>query len=230
MPDAAPAARGAGEVSLRAVCSTDRRPTPIEIPIPMRVVRGAAGSASQTDRWLSACTIAWWEAFHGRVASASSAADALMAPVLKPDRAAREFGTDNEVCARAIRAMANGAAGQADTTFALRDLDAYLAGSGVSRLRSEAASLEAVRLFVARGDLERAMTAVRRRQLLQQEPFLLATQLLRRARLARQTGDTEEAIRAYGHYLALRRDAERGPAADAARVAEEELAALTAER
>jgi DNA-binding SARP family transcriptional activator/TolB-like protein len=196
----------------------------------MRFVRGVGGSASQTDRWLASCTIAWWEAFHGRVTSAPSVADALMAPVLKPDRSAREFGTDNEVCARTIRAMARGAAGDADTTFALRDLDAYLAGSGVSRMRSEAASLEAVRLFVARGDLPRAMTAVRRRQLLQQEPFLLATQLLRRARLARQTGANEEAIRAYRHYLALRRDAERGPAADAVRVAAEELAVLTAER
>jgi DNA-binding SARP family transcriptional activator len=196
----------------------------------MRSVRGAADGASQTDRWLAACTIAWWEAFHGRVTSAPNVADALMAPVLKPDRSAREFGTDNEVCARTLRAMSSGAAGDADTTFALRDLDAYLAGSGVSRMRSEAASLEAVRLFVARGDLARAMTAVRRRQRLQQEPFLLATQLLRRARLAQQAGATDEAIQAYRHYLALRRDAERGPAADAARVAAGELAALTAER
>lgn len=192
----------------------------------MRVVRTGLQSPSQTDRWLAACTNGWWEVFHGRMAAASSVADALMVPVLRPDRTAREFGTDNEVCARTIRAIAAGAAGAADTTVSLRDLDAYLAGSGLSRLRSEAASLEVVRLYVARGDLPRAMAAVRRRQHLQHEPFLLATQLLRRARLARQVGATDEAVAAYRHYLALRRTADPGPAADAARVAAEELAAL----
>jgi DNA-binding SARP family transcriptional activator len=196
----------------------------------MRFVRQGLTSASETDRWLALCTNAWWEGFHGRNSSAHAVANELMTPVLKPDRRAREFGTDNEICARAIRAIADGAAGASDTTAALRDLDAYLAGSGVSRMRSEAASLETVRLFVARGDLTRAMTAVRRRQHLQQEPFLLATQLLRRARIARQAGATEEAIRAYRHYLALRRTAEPGAAADAARVAAEELAALVSGR
>ncbi|MDQ8164520.1 MAG: hypothetical protein P3A28_02015, partial [Gemmatimonadota bacterium] len=196
----------------------------------MRFVRQGLTSASETDRWLATCTNAWWDGFHARSAAAHSVAGDLMTPVLKPDRRAREFGTDNEVCARTIRAIADGAAGAIDTTSSLRDLDAYLAGSGVSRMRSEAASLEAVRLFVARGDLTRATTAVRRRQHLQQEPFLLATQLLRRARLARQTGATEEAIAAYRHYLRLRRNAEPGPAADAARVATEELAALVRER
>lgn len=38
--------RGAGEVGLRAVCSTNRRPTPIEIPIPIEAIKGGTQPGS----------------------------------------------------------------------------------------------------------------------------------------------------------------------------------------
>ncbi|HSM35932.1 MAG TPA: hypothetical protein VK837_05975 [Longimicrobiales bacterium] len=74
-------------------------------------------------------------------------------------------------------------------------------------------------------DLEAALVAIR--HLTRARPHLKAPSLLREARLAARLGRIEEARRAYLAYLALRRDPEPGPAADAVAQARTELAALT---
>lgn len=187
-----------------------------------RRVRGG----TELDRWLAICATAWWDGRHGEVGRLFAVADELMVPVLADRWQSREFGTDNEICARTIRAIAAGTTHSPDTTGALRELDRYLAEAGLDRTRRGAATLEAVRLFTAQGDHARALGAVRRRGVLQQAPFLLASQLLVHARLASRAGYRDEAIAAYRHYLALRSDPEPGALADTARAVAGELAAL----
>jgi len=189
-----------------------------------RRIRGG----TELDRWLATCATAWWDGWHGDVGQLFAVADELMVPVLADRWQSREFGTDNEICARAIRAIAAGTTHSPDTTGALRELDGYLAQTALDRTRRGAATLEAVRLFTAQGDHARALTAIRRRGVLQQAPFLLATQLLQHARLAAAAGHRDEAIAAYRHYLALRANPEPGALADTAQAASRELAALLA--
>lgn len=71
------------------------------------------------------------------------------------------------------------------------------------------ANLILARLWEQLGDRSNALRAVRRRSggfLL--GPLYLSTFLREEGRLAALTGDTTSAIRAYGHYLALRPDPE----------------------
>lgn len=180
------------------------------------------------ERWTATCAVNWWDAKQGVREGLLPVADLLMEPVLRPWWEGREFGSDNEICARTLRAIAASGTGSPDTTGALHALDAYLAQSALSRMRLEAATLEAAALFTAEGDQTRALTAIRRRGVLQQAPFLLATQLLHHARLAANAGHREEAATAYRHYLALRRAPEPGAVADTVRRVAEELAALRA--
>jgi hypothetical protein len=73
------------------------------------------------------------------------------------------------------------------------------------------------RLWERQGDLERALTATRRRVYItdiNEQRVLVALSTLLRAKrlLAAKTGDRDGAIRAYRNYLTLRRDAEAGAA------------------
>jgi hypothetical protein len=61
-------------------------------------------------------------------------------------------------------------------------------------------------LWEARGDARRALAAVRRRP--RPQVRYLASDLREEGRLAAIVGDTLGAVRAYGHYLALRIDPE----------------------
>jgi DNA-binding SARP family transcriptional activator len=192
----------------------------------LSMLRRRVRGGTELDRWLATCATAWWNGRHGDVGRLFAVADELMTPVLEARWQSREFGTDNEICAKTIRAIAAGTTRSPDTTGALRELDTYLAQTALDRTRRGAATLEAVRLFTAQGDHARALEAARRRGILQQPPFLLATQRLVHARLARQAGLRNEAAAAYRHYLALRRAPEPGPLADTAQAVSRELAAL----
>ena len=72
------------------------------------------------------------------------------------------------------------------------------------------ANLVAARLWEDRGELARALAAVRRRAEGFLPPAVYIAQLRDEARYAARTGDREGATRAYRHYLALRKDAEPG--------------------
>ena len=189
-------------------------------------LRPRVGGGTDRERWTAQCAVHWWEAKHGARDALPAVADVLMEPVQRPWWEGREFGSDNEICARTLRAIAASGTGSPDTTGALRALDGYLAQSALSRMRLEAATLEATALFTAEGDRTRALGAIRRRGVMQQAPFLLATQRLRHARLAAAAGQRDEAIAAYRHYLALRRAPEPGALADTAQAVSRELAAL----
>jgi hypothetical protein len=67
-------------------------------------------------------------------------------------------------------------------------------------------NLVVARLKEARGDLQGALAATRRRIYFYAEPLFLSTYLREEGRLAALTGDRAGAIRAYQHYLALRSD------------------------
>jgi DNA-binding SARP family transcriptional activator len=192
------------------------------------ILRPRVRGGTDRDRWTALCGVHWWDAKHGRRDGLLQVADVLMEPVLRPWWEGREFGSDNEICARTLRAIAVSGSSPTDTTGALRALDAYLAQSALSRMRLESATLEAAALFATEGDHTRALTAIRRRGVMQQAPFLLATQLLRHARLAAKAGQRDEAAAAYRLYLALRRVPEPGPLADTTRSVADELAALLA--
>ena len=65
------------------------------------------------------------------------------------------------------------------------------------------------RLFAARGDYPRALSAARRRVYpLSDQGVLLSSYLREEGRLAALTGDGPGAIRAYSRYLAMRTDPE----------------------
>jgi hypothetical protein len=86
------------------------------------------------------------------------------------------------------------------------------------------------RLYEQVGAYEDGLDAIRRQGMIFGEEYvhLLPARLLLRARLARQLGLTEEAIRAYDHYLTLRSHPEPVMAEQVAQV-REELAALVGE-
>lgn len=72
------------------------------------------------------------------------------------------------------------------------------------------------------GDIDGALAAVRRRTIHPLEGVVgLSTLLREEGRLAALVGERDAAIRAYRHYLALRREAEPSLAAEVAAVAEE---------
>ncbi|WP_148306116.1 serine/threonine-protein kinase [Gemmatirosa kalamazoonensis] len=71
-----------------------------------------------------------------------------------------------------------------------------------------AGNLIVASLWEREGDLPRALAATGRRRVDTSIPFAFSTYLRERARLAERGGAREEAIRAYRHYLTLRRNAE----------------------
>src|SRR5215204_2061722 len=81
--------------------------------------------------------------------------------------------------------------------------------SGTNVGRASFSNLVAARLLEKVGDVRGALAAARRRSdaWSQNNPYL-ATQLREQGRLAALVGEREEAIRAYRHYLALRRSPE----------------------
>jgi hypothetical protein len=96
---------------------------------------------------------------------------------------------------------------------------------------NQAATFPLVRLLEKVGEPERALAAIRRRELpLGSPPFFgLAPSMLMEARLAARAGDRDGAIKAYHAYLLWRQDPEPRliPQRDSARA---ELAALTRRR
>jgi len=93
----------------------------------------------------------------------------------------------------------------------------------------DAGNLQVARLREARGDLAGALRAVRRRPFNWSQIILLSTYLREEGRLAALAGDRDAAIKAYGHYLALRSDPEPALVPEVERV-RAELARLVGEQ
>lgn len=120
---------------------------------------------------------------------------------------------------------------RADATQRLAQLDSLLtAGALESRNGLPFGNILSMQLHEARGQHREAFAAARRQVFGLDGGSGLIVQLLGQARLAAKLGHTEEAIRAYQKYLAIRVHAEPGTrAAHLANTARAELAALAAQ-
>jgi TolB-like protein len=109
-------------------------------------------------------------------------------------------------------------------------LDRSLGELSLARSPWLEANLILARILEEQGDLFGAYAAARRQAWYPGVDIYLSTYLREQARLADRAGNQQAAARAYARYLALHRDAEPGPAADAAAAARLALAALAAPR
>ncbi len=94
-----------------------------------------------------------------------------------------------------------------DEEAGLRQLDSLMRTAPTTvPLLNRAGNIVCARLHERRGDLPRALAAIRRRDYY--NVSYLAPMLREEGRLAVLTGDRDGAIRAYQHYLVLRSDPE----------------------
>lgn len=157
------------------------------------------GADDREGRQRVICALAQWRAASGDWDGARAAL-ARMGPFAEHGDFFRVPGT--ETCVAAVEAMV--AVGKREVAAAARveRLDSLLRvpwwnGDYVWTVLG---NLIAARLHEARGDMRRALAAVRRMD----GAFFLSTKLREEGRLAAQVGDTVGAIRAYRHYLAFR--------------------------
>lgn len=154
-------------------------------------------AAGRAQRLREICWVEQWRLVHGELGDAER--------MIRRLESGRIRGSDSlqvawfsRVCAALLRA-----------TFAVvrRRADARTAVDGVDSLMQLGTLEQCFNLMVARlretqGDLRGALAAVRRRS--NTETGCLAPMLRDEGRLAAASGDREEAVRAYRHYLALR--------------------------
>jgi serine/threonine-protein kinase len=149
------------------------------------------------------CNVEGWRLWHGETGTAQRAIDRI-------EIAMRKDGLDSgnlvaEYCVAELEAILWVHQNRPDAGEAIRRLDSLVVAQPFLRW----GSLVVARLREDGGDLPGALTALRRR--LNNWNFgvaFLSTYLREEGRLAALTGDTEGAIRAYRHYLALRSDPE----------------------
>ena len=127
------------------------------------------------------------------------------------------------LCADVLEAQLAAATGARDLRARTAQVDSSARRSDAITWVLAAANLTAARLWEQQGDLERALTATRRRVYItdineQRVLVALSTLLREEGRLAARTGDRQGAIRAFRKYLALRSDAEPAVAPQVARV------------
>jgi hypothetical protein len=147
----------------------------------------------------AACYVAMWHLSRGD----SSAAHALLARSHElrprafsdnPQAYGRMCFLTNDALLEHVRADRSG--------IALARLDSTLV---MGHEGSQVFNVIAARLHEARGDIQAALAAVRRRANHGRDgPLALSTMLREEGRLAALAGDVEGAIRAYDHFLALR--------------------------
>ena len=172
-----------------------------------------AGSGEIVDRRTASCALAHW---HVR-ARDFAAARAALARIGGLARVPEFFEPPAmALCVAEVEAMVADGRHSPNSSAALERLDSLLrTGWNYNDLLFPIGNLIAARLFEARGDLSRALGAVRRRAWF--EPFL-STQQREEGRLAALNGDRAGAIRAYRHYLALRSAPEPGLGPEVERV------------
>jgi hypothetical protein len=195
-----------------------------------------ARAVAQTDL----CVVTLWRLSHGESGGATQAISRLRSRGTGDSPASL---TSNKVCAMLLEAKLTAASGAVGAAAALDRLDTLMrSGPGGSRngppvafnlspayVRSmvgispcgfeDFANLEVARLRERQGNLQAALSAVRRRSYAYHLTDYLAAHLREEGRLAALTGDSSGAVRAYRHYLALRSDPEPAlrPMVDAVR-------------
>jgi len=127
------------------------------------------------------------------------------------------------MCADVLDAQLAAATHAPDLRARVAQIDSTARRSDAITWVLAAANLTAARLWEQLGDLDRALTATRRRLYItdlkeQRVLVALSTFLREEGRLAAKTGDRAGAIRAYTKYLALRADPEPALAPQVARV------------
>jgi hypothetical protein len=182
---------GLGE-TLRALTAADERPL-------------AADSATRSLQRAVARALELWRVARGDTTHTRRSLERLRL-IARTDSSART--TEGQVEVALIEALHARQAHAPHAAAALERLDSLLRSLDYQNVhigRTAVANLVAAQLFEQRGDVKRALAAARRRTMAlnQAEPYL-ATQLREEARLAALAGETDEAIRAYEHYLALR--------------------------
>lgn len=139
------------------------------------------------------CVAGQWHASHGNRQAAASAAASLT----------RRRGGSAPTCAALIDGVLAVRYRAPDADSRLARLDSLLL-SGPAGDVTEYANLALARLYVARGNVPRAVAALRRRSHMLAWPPYLAAQLREEGRLAATAGDADAAVAAYRRYLALR--------------------------
>ena len=176
------------------------------------------------------CARSLWDVLHGQTAATRAAIGTLRMPAMPHDT--NGVVGKSAMCAATLEALLTATTKSPEAASALWRLDS-LASRGalsfpVTWLGAE--NLVIARLLEARGDVPRALAAVRRRVYGGLYPTtFLAPSLREEGRLAALSGDREGAIRAYRHYLALRASPELAHQADVQHI-RDRLTALEGER
>jgi tetratricopeptide (TPR) repeat protein len=167
----------------------------------------AAPAEPESPLHFDICAAGLWETAHGRHGAATRAAALLRAARAPLDRTSTGYIA---VCAAVLDAQVAAARGRPDAGAALERLDSLMRlGPRATTWARVLGNITAARLWETRGDLPRALAAIRRRHygfVPQRLNVALSTFLREEGRLAALTGDAAGAIRAYRHYLALRDD------------------------
>jgi tetratricopeptide (TPR) repeat protein len=194
----------------------------------------ASFAATEDDRTRTGaiCVVALWRLAHGDRTSGSQALMQLQS--VSGSASSREAVALSERCAPVVAIELAGPQGGRAAAAALQRLDsvAALGGAGAfahTQSWQRFLNLVLARWHEARGDLNSALAAVRRRAAFDPNlggSFYLSSYLREEGRLAALSGDRDGAIRAYRHYLALRADPEPSVRPEVERV-QTELARLT---
>ena len=168
-----------------------------------RYMRGARLSAGQArDPQTAACAVGYWQLASGNVRGATTTLATMRKLGVK-----RSTIQSIPICDAALDAQLAMAEKRPEAAVRLAELDSLLrAGADVPFLIPMVATLTAARLHERRGELNQALSCVRRHGFYWNQ--FLSTQLREEGRLATLAGDRASAARAYRQYVALRVDAE----------------------
>jgi tetratricopeptide (TPR) repeat protein len=190
-----------------------------------------ASPASREDaratQYGDACTVAQWRLYHGRTEGVDRSLALLLGTNRRRDPA--DVVSSATTCAAMLKAWRGSISGDADAAAAIERLDSLLLTGPPGWSTTQYGNLLLARLLESRGETSRALGALRRRRYFMGPAVYLSSYLRDEGRLAALTGDRDGAIRAYQHYLALRRqpESELRPQVDQVKA---ELAKLLAER
>lgn len=164
------------------------------------------------------CAVNLWRIHQGEISGVQQGIDALRGAVARmAARSGQRGGSRGDlqighipVCASILEAELAVRQHAPNARDVVERLDSFMrSGPQAVSWINVAANLTAARLFEELGDLEAALGAARRRSFQHDRGTIgLSTHLREEGRLAALVGDTTDAIRAYQHYLTLRRDHE----------------------
>jgi len=169
-------------------------------------------------RAMDLCTVRLWSLSQGDTVGLQDAIAWMRSSDLPAQSLTASFMT---VCEHSLDARLAFVSDRPDSVAALERLDAFMRmGPFVNSYLSLTGNLTVALLRERIGDIEGALAAVRRRTFHPRDGVIgLSTLLREEGRLAALVGERDAAIRAYRHYLELRRDAEPSLAAEVAAVA-----------